>query len=190
MAIYTRKGDRGKTSLYNAKYYTKYDKSSAQRGEVSKDSLRINAIGAIDELNSHLGVTISISENRILNRKLKETQRDLLTIGSILAGSNLRFFKTKTRHLEKEIDEIERRLPKLENFILPGGSKVASSFQYARVLARRAERRLVAVNAREKVKPQIFTFLNRLSDYLFMLARDSNYKSGIKEEVWIGKKKE
>lgn len=181
MAIYTKKGDKGKTSLY--------DETSAQKERVSKDALKIRAIGAIDELNSFLGVVVSFSESLNLTRRVKEIQRDLFTIGSILAGSNLRFFKTKTKRFEKAIDEIEGRLPPLKNFILPGGSKLASYFQYARSLARRAEREVVALNEVSPVKPQILEYLNRLSDYLFMLARDANYRAGVKEEVWVGRKK-
>lgn len=181
MAIYTKRGDKGKTSLY--------DKSSAQREKVSKSSLRINAIGSVDELNSFLGIVISFSENPKLTNQLEKVQRDLLTIGSILAGSDLRFFKTKTKRLEKVIGEIEGRLPPLKNFILPGGSKPASQLQFARSLTRRAERNIVALGKEDTAKSETLSYLNRLSDYLFMLARDANYSTGLKEEVWVGKKK-
>lgn len=181
MVIYTKRGDKGKTSLY--------DETSAQRERITKDSLRVRAIGAADELNSFLGVTISFSENPKLTAELKEVQRDLLIIGSILAGSDLRFFKTKTKRFEKVIDEIEGRLPPLKNFILPGGSKLAAHLQYARAISRRVEREVVALNEVEKVKPQILMYLNRLSDYLFMLARDANYRSGVEDEIWVGKKR-
>lgn len=181
MVIYTKRGDRGKTSLY--------DKTSGQRKRMPKDSLRASSLGAIDELNSYLGVVISSSEDMALNKKLKDIQNNLLTIGSLLAGSSLRFFKTNTRRLEKEIDEMEGELPVLANFILPGGSKIASNLQYARTLARKAERRLVTLNEEKKVKTQVLTYINRLSDYLFTLARDINYKMEIKDEVWVGRKK-
>lgn len=181
MAIYTKRGDKGKTSLY--------DKTLEQRKRTSKDSLRIEALGAIDELNSYLGVVISSSEDLVLNKKLKEVQGNLLTIGSQLAGSKLRFFKTNTRRLEKEIDEMEGRLSVLTNFILPGGGRTASNLQYARTLVRRAERRLVSLNEKITVKPQTLTYLNRLSDYLFMLARDANSKMEVKDEVWVRGKK-
>ena len=178
MVIYTIRGDKGNTSLYEA--------TSSKKSRISKKSSKIIAIGTIDEFNSFLGVTISFSENPELTRRLKEVQRDLLTIGSILAGSNLRFFKTNTTRLEKVIDEIEGRLPPLKNFILPGGSRVASQLQFARTMARRAEREVVSLSEVEPVKPQILMYLNRLSDYLFMLARDTNYQLGAKEEVWVG----
>ena len=122
------------------------------------------------------------SEDLALNKKLKEVQGDLLTIGAILAGSKLRFFKTKTKRLEKEIDEMEGALPVLTNFILPGGSRPASNLQYARTLARKAERKLVSLNEKSAVKPQIPIYLNRLSDYLFILARDANSKMEVKED--------
>ncbi|MFV1916920.1 MAG: cob(I)yrinic acid a,c-diamide adenosyltransferase [Patescibacteria group bacterium] len=192
MAIYTKRGDKGKTSLYDKfsaqRERARHDSMSSAR-RVSKSSLRIDVIGSVDELNSFLGIVISSSENPKLTYQLKEVQRNLLTIGSILAGSDLRFFKTKTKGLEKVIDEIEGKLPPLKNFILPGGSKLASQLQFARSLTRRVERSIVALGKEDTVKSEILLYLNRLSDYLFMLARDANYSTGLKEEVWVGKKK-
>lgn len=167
MAIYTKRGDKGETSLY--------DSTSRQNIRVSKDSRRINAIGAIDELNSYLGMT---------SADLKEIQRDLFTIGSILAGAKLRFGKAKTKKLEKTIDKLEGKLPVLKNFILPGGSRLAAHLQYARALTRRAERQVVALSEVDKIKPEVLIYLNRLSDYLFMLARKANFDAEVKEEVW------
>ena len=176
MAIYTKKGDKGKTSLY-------------KKGEqVSKSTLRISAIGTIDELNSALGVCISFSEDKALTRHLVKVQRDLFVVGSILAGANLRFHKSKTKKLEKVIDKLEGSLPVLKNFILPGGSKVASQLFLTRTIARRTEREVVFLNESEKVSPQILIYLNRLSDFIFMLARDANYKSQRKEVIWKGRK--
>ncbi len=164
MAIYTKRGDKGETSLY--------DKNSRQNIRVSKDSLRIEAIGAIDELNSYLGVA---------SADLKDIQRDLFTIGSILAGAKLRFPKSKIKKLEKVIDKLEGTLPVLKNFILPGGIQTAANLQYARALCRRAERAIVRLEIKNQ---EILAYINRLSDYLFMLARKANYDVGIKEEVW------
>lgn len=175
MTIYTKRGDKGKTSLY-----------LRSQEKISKNSLSIRGVGAIDELNSYLGVVCSISENAEVVNDLKEVQKNLLRIGSILAGSRLRFFKTKTRNLERKIDKLEKKLPKLKKFIYPKGSHLATHLHYARALARRAEREVIALN---KVKPQIISYLNRLSDYLFMLARDANFRVGIKEETWVGGKK-
>ncbi len=174
MAIYTKRGDRGETSLY--------DKNSRQNIRVSKNSLRIEAIGAIDEANSFLGIISSRDAN--LGKEIKEVQRNLFTIGGVLAGANLRFSKTKTKKLEKKIDKLEGELPVLKNFILPGGSEISSHLLYARTIVRRAEREVVALDKKEKVSPQILSYLNRLSDYVFMLGRLVNALSGIKEETW------
>lgn len=181
MAIYTKKGDRGKTSLYK--------KGLNQKKQVSKSKTIIHTLGSIDELNSYLGVITSQSEDANLNTTISNIQKDLFTIGSIIVGSNLRFSKSKTTKLEKIIDKLEGKLPTLRNFILPGGSKTAAHLQYARSLARKAERKVVTLNEDKKIKPQILTYFNRLSDLLFMLARQVNFKKGIKEEVWINKSK-
>lgn len=174
MAIYTKKGDRGETSIFSKKE------------RLSKSSLRIKTIGAVDEVNSFLGVVLA---DNLQSSELKEVQKNLFTIGAILAGAPLRFPKSKTKKLEKRIDKIEGSLPTLKNFILPGGDKSAANLFFARTLVRRAERSLVALDTEEKLKPEILVFINRLSDYLFMLARQVNYKEGVKEEVWKGKRK-
>jgi len=176
VAIYTKRGDRGETSLY--------DKESRQNIRVSKDSLRIRAIGAIDETNSFLGVCVSVSDDKKLNNLLTKTQENLFRIGAILAGAKLKFSKSKTKKLEKEIDKLEGTLPVLKNFILPGGTPLSANLHVVRVLVRRAERELVALNEVEGVNPEILTFLNRLSDYLFMLARKVNHEAGVKEGIW------
>lgn len=171
MSIYTKRGDKGETDLVGEK-------------EASKSSFRVSAIGTVDELNSYLGVVATTSDDQALKIILEQVQEDLLTIGSILAGSGLRFFKTKTRRLEKIIDELEKKLPRLYSFILPGGVRVAAQLNFARTITRRAERELVALNEVENVKPQILIYINRLSDFLFMLARDTNYKRGLKDRLW------
>jgi len=181
MAIYTKRGDRGETSLF--------DKDSVQNIRVSKDALRIRTIGALDEANSSLGVVVSFSSDKKLNFLITRIQAELFTIGSILAGANLRFSKTRTLFLEKNLDKLEGSLPVLRNFLLPGGSVIASHLQLSRTLVRRAERELVALSKLEPLKPQILTYLNRLSDFLFMLARKANHDAGIKELVWVGRKK-
>ena len=132
MVIYTKRGDKGETSLY--------DEGSAQRMRVSKSSCNIAALGAIDELNSYLGVAVAITKDKSLSLSLRNVQKNLLTIGSILAGSKLRFSSVQTRKLEKLIDELEGNLPVLKNFILPGGSQVSAHLHYARALSRRVER--------------------------------------------------
>lgn len=166
-----------------------YDQGNAQNIRVSKNSLIVNALGAIDELNSFIGIAASLSGDQGLVRVLQEIQKNLLTIGSITAGSELKFFGSKTKKLEKLIDNLEGKLPPLKNFVVPSGSPVATHLQYARTLARRAERAIVALKTEVKVKPHVLEYMNRLSDALFMLAREENYKLNIKEEIWQGKKK-
>lgn len=166
-----------------------FDKDSSQRERVSKASLKVESLGAIDELNSFLGIVVAFSEDVRLRFLLKEVQKNLLRIGTITAGSGLSFSKSNTKKLEKIIDELEGKLPILKNFVFPGGGKTSSLLQYARSLARRAERRVVALSKEEKIPDQILSYLNRLSDFLFMLAREENSKIGIKDEVWIGRSK-
>jgi len=162
MSIYTKKGDRGETGIFNGK-------------RLSKDSLLIEAIGVIDEVNSWLGVVGG----------LEEIQKDLMTISSILAGADLKLPLTKTKKLEREIDRLDKILPPLKHFILPGGGSVGAKLHFARALVRRAERAVVSLH-RSKfiVHSSILAYLNRLSDYLFMKAREENFKERIKEEIW------
>lgn len=176
MSIYTKKGDKGETGLFR-----KVDGHSVR---VSKSSCNTRAIGAVDEADSFIGVVISETHDEELKAKLKSVQNNLLTIGSILAGSNLKVLPSKTKKLEKEIDECDKYLPTLTNFILPGGSPVAAHLQYARTLARKAEREVVAFSEESKVPAGVLKYINRLSDYLFTLARAENYKLGVKDEVW------
>lgn len=180
MAIYTKRGDKGQTSLY--------DEKNTQRERISKASLAINTLGAIDELNSFLGIALSFCEDKKTKKEIEKVQENLLKIGSIIAGSKLRFSKTQTKQLEKRIDYLEGKLPVLKSFILPGGGKLASHIHFSRSLARKVERKVVSLSQKKDVKPQILIYLNRLSDYLFMLAREANYKKGQKEASWKGRK--
>jgi cob(I)alamin adenosyltransferase len=181
MAIYTKKGDRGQTSVFDSK--------SARLTRISKDSLRVRAIGAVDELDSFLGFAKSLSYDITVINFITDIQRDLLTIGSKLAGSKLHLSKTKTKKLEKSIDEWEGKLPVLSNFILPGGTPLGAYLHICRSAARRAEREVTALSQVENVSDNIKSYLNRLSDFLFMLSRKVNHDAGIKEEIWVGKKK-
>jgi cob(I)alamin adenosyltransferase len=176
MVIYTKKGDRGKTSLFN--------KDGRKPARVSKDSKAICAIGAVDELNSFLGVVIAFTNKKLLDRDLIRIQKNLLTIGSILAGSEPAFSKSETTYLEKSIDKFNKDIPPLKNFILPQGTKNASLLQYSRTLARGAEREVVALSKTQSVKASILKYLNRLSDYLYTLSRWVNLKEGGKENIW------
>jgi len=141
-------------------------------------------MGAIDESSSFFGVVASFSKDKKLNNILKDIQKDLFRINSILAGANLRFSIIRTRSMEKKIDELEGILPVLKNFLLPSGSKIASLLHYSRTLVRKAERNLVRLNEKDEIKPQILMYVNRLSDYIFMLARQQNSKQGFSDEIW------
>lgn len=161
MSVYTKTGDRGETGTFGGK-------------RVSKSSKLIQAIGAVDELNSYLGVVGGLTE----------IQKNLFTINAILAGSDPAISKDATKKLEREIDEMEEKMPVLANFIIYSGTPRAVKLYYARALARRAERALIAVPNIQQTTYYILPYLNRLSDYLFTLARYTNLNKKVKEEVW------
>jgi cob(I)alamin adenosyltransferase len=160
VAIYTKTGDKGKTGTYSGK-------------RISKSSELINAIGAIDELNSFLGIIGGLTE----------IQKNLFTVNSILTGAKLELPKDATRKLEREIDKWEGSMPVLKNFIIYSGSKKATQIFFARSLTRRAERSLINLKIKSQ-KLEILAYINRLSDYLFMLARFTNFRSKISEKIW------
>lgn len=175
--MYTRRGDSGETSLYGPR-------------RVPKDSLLVEAYGTIDELNSYIGVVISDCRNSKVSKSLKEVQRMLFVAGADMAAEGdassrvPRIGRRDTQTLEKMTDELLSRLPKLTNFILPGGVRLAAELHFARTLCRRAERRVVSAAKVDSVNPELLPFLNRLSSYLFNLARAVNAKKGKKEETW------
>jgi cob(I)alamin adenosyltransferase len=184
MSVYTKTGDKGDTKVF--------EKKTGKLTSVPKDSCHIKVIGLIDELNSFLGVVKSFgSDDKDLVKKLETIQGNLFTIDSILAGSNLRFSQEQTRRLEKQIDKWEGILPIQKNFIYYGGSKESSLIFYARAICRRAERALVSFSHHSPftVHPSLLIYLNRLSDYLFMMGRYENYRNKEKEVYWIMKKK-
>lgn len=178
MPIYTKKGDKGETGLFS-------EKSESIR--VSKDSIRVEAIGATDELNSYLGIVLNYCEDKNREKFIREIQTDLFTINSIIAGARLKFNKSRTTRLEKEIDKIDLIIPKLTTFVLPAGTQFATHLMYARTLARKAERRVAALNKAEKVHPNVVMYMNRLSDMIFTLFREANFNAGMKETYWKGK---
>jgi cob(I)alamin adenosyltransferase len=186
MAVYTKRGDKGQTSLYDGK--------NVQDKRVSKNSLVINAIGSVDEANSYIGVVRSETEKEIdIEKHLIQIQSDLFTIGSILAGAEsdsagakLELRRDRVTEIEKEIDEMEETLPVLTGFILPGG-RLSSHLHFARSLVRRAERSLVELSESSNTHfplTDILVYVNRLSDYLFMLARKVNFEAKIEEKKW------
>jgi cob(I)alamin adenosyltransferase len=180
MPIYTRFGDKGKTALHTGK-------------TVSKGSIRVEAYGNLDELNSFLGVVLSRIRDKKIKEEILKIQNDLFEIGASLAGPGEKQHLTLSKELkkrvlefEKTIDLLTKKLPKLKNFILPGG-KTGSLLHYARTIARRAERRTVALAEKEKVLEEVLVYLNRLSDLLFMFARAINYREKQKETIWSSK---
>jgi len=176
MGIYTKNGDKGKTKIINS------------GDSVSKNSPLFSALGTLDELNSYLGIVISAPSRKGLKDKIKRIQKNLLTIGSIMAGSKLTLPEGEVSYLESEIDKIEKSLPVINNFILPNGTKVSTHLMFARTIARRAERMVVSAGKKTKFKGKVelYSYLNRLSDYLFILARDENKRARVKEDLWKG----
>lgn len=176
MAIYTRFGDKGDTIVLGGK-------------NIRKDDPLIEAAGSVDELNAALGVVVAFTDDAGLKEILVEVQKNLFAIGAELASEKTTKAITpaKTERLEKLIDEIEPKLERLTHFVIPGGSKTAATLHLARTICRRAERAVVAAMTRYKINPEIIKYLNRLSDLLFVLARQENRKKRFPETVWQGK---
>lgn len=181
MAIYTKRGDRGTTTLYG------------EKRRRSKSNERITAYGTVDELNSQLGLASSLLSRRGGKPRsaIREIQQDLFEIASELATPPSRkpavaIDAERTRELERLIDDLEEKLPVLANFIFPGGTPAGAAMHIARSVARRAEREVVALAKKEKVRPEVLIYLNRLSDTLFMLARQINHFEKKPEEKWRG----
>lgn len=179
--IYTKTGDQGTTSLFGGK-------------RVDKNSARIEAYGSIDELNSLIGTIVAEKLPADVLKKLTRVQTELFVLGTDLATPAdvkvkiSRITKTFITRLEKEIDTLDKVLPKLKNFILPGGGKVGSSLHLARTVARRAERRIVDLANTEKINQNSLAYINRLSDWMFVLARYINKEENVKEVIWKGRK--
>lgn len=170
--IYTKKGDKGKTGLYGI------------RKRIYKDNPIFSFIGSMDEVNSYLGIIISQSRDRKLNKTLRDIQSNLFTINAILAGAKMKLKKGKVKEMEKLIDEMEEKLPPLKNFILPSGTPTATRLMYARTLIRKAEREAVSLRKKKKIEGNIIIYLNRLSDLFFILSRYQNKRKGMKEIIW------
>ncbi|MCL4199972.1 cob(I)yrinic acid a,c-diamide adenosyltransferase [Patescibacteria group bacterium] len=175
MPIYTKTGDTGSTSLFGGK-------------RVLKCEELVDVYGSIDELNSWVGKVGSDIDSPDVQTFLSSVQSDLFTIGSHLAGwkADLKDLPRRVKEMEERIDVLDDKLPKLTNFILPGGNRLASDIHLARAVCRRVERQTVALGQKEKVDPKIFIYLNRLSDLFFMLARFINHEAGIVEVTWQG----
>jgi cob(I)alamin adenosyltransferase len=180
--IYTRSGDEGETGLFGGQH-------------VGKDSLRLEACGTVDELNSALGVAQSMAEDAEWPELLARIQSDLFSLGADLATPEdtgeahgrvlvARLPPERTAALEAKIDRLEEGLTPLARFILPGGAPSGSWLHFARTICRRAERRCVALSRIEPINPEILRYLNRLSDLLFVMARAANARLGMEEETW------
>lgn len=177
--IYTKTGDKGQTSLWSGK-------------RIAKNHERLDAYGTIDELNSCLGLLSAyLSKEDPYIKKIERIQQILFLIGSYLScddndlGKKLPEFKEDFHiELEEQIDEMSTHLPELKNFILPGGSKASSYAHLARCICRRAERLSVSLEEEILYKKESIQYLNRLSDYLFVLSRLINHSKGISEKAW------
>lgn len=179
MKIYTKGGDKGETGLFGG-------------ARVPKNDLRIEAYGTLDELNAVLGVLLSDSSlDAKVRSRLLRTQGELFQLGAELATPPNKKVSTQLiadkeiQALENEIDEMEKTLPPLKSFILPGGSKSSAKAHFARCVCRRAERAIVSLKDREAVRDDVIIYVNRLSDYLFVTARFLNAVSGEPDVPWL-----
>jgi cob(I)alamin adenosyltransferase len=187
--VYTRSGDRGQTSL-------------ADGSRIDKDNPRIRTYGEIDELNSVLGlvrVELGREPHRedhtsfvdILDRQLERIQQELFNLGAELAspkitakGNQHLLGEDHVSALERDMDALNETLAPLESFVLPGGGPVGAAAHLARTVCRRAERDLVWLAREETIRPEALGYLNRLSDYLFVLARSVAHELGYTETLW------
>jgi len=174
--VVTRMGDGGETSL-------------GKGLRVSKDDDRVEAYGTVDEVNAVIGLIRASLEGRPeLDQQLRQIQGDLFAVGADLtmpgeAGASLRLTEQPMRRLESELAALDRELPRLANFILPTGTQAAAFAHLARTMTRRAERRVVTLAREQEVNPEILRYLNRLSDYLFLLSRKLN-DNGTRDDFW------
>jgi cob(I)alamin adenosyltransferase len=184
--IYTKRGDTGETGL-----------AGGQR--LAKDSLRIEAYGTVDELNSFVGLAnVSCQEQigrdpriGLLADIMRRVQHELFNLGSILATkpedvhpNQARITAVEVQQLEREIDAMNEDLPALRSFVLPGGTRLNAELHVVRTICRRAERLLVALSREEQVPPEAIQYLNRLSDAMFVWSRWMNYVLHIPEVLW------
>ncbi len=176
--IYTKKGDKGETSLIGGKKVLKYD-------------IRVEAYGTVDELKSYLGIIKDSEGSEQLIKTIAIIQERLFRMESHLACNEINITKKlpgitqrDIQLLETEIDSMESKLPPLKNFIIPGGHLISSHCHVARCICRRAERAIVKLDNLEPVKPIILAYINRLSDYLFVLARFLCHENRCTDTLW------
>jgi cob(I)alamin adenosyltransferase len=173
--IYTKTGDSGETGLTDA-------------SRVGKSSPRIEAIGAVDETSSAIGVARMDAEGDT-DAMLARIQHDLFDLGADLSmpgegEGDLRIVPAQVERLEREIDAMNEGLSPLTSFVLPGGTALAAHLHLARAISRRAERAIVTLAAKEKVNPALLQYINRLSDHLFVMARTAN-DQGMGDVLWV-----
>jgi cob(I)alamin adenosyltransferase len=179
MRLYTRTGDKGKTSIIG--------------GRVDKDDIRVEAYGTVDEVNCFVGQVITELDHEIFKdvlADLEKIQHELFDCGGDLANVSdkveHKLEKEAIDYLEKKIDEYIQEAPELERFILPGGTKPAASIHIARTVTRRAERLVVSLMKTGEKTPELaLKYLNRLSDYFFALARVVNYRLNVKDVEYV-----
>lgn len=182
MKIYTKTGDKGETSLHGGK-------------RVSKSSLRIDTYGTVDELNSVIGICRALNPPQQVDDALVKIQNQLFTLGADLASplSNTknkdvpRITEEDSKFLEELIDKLDSEIKPLRSFILPGGSLLSAQIHFARTVCRRAERLVVQLSKKEKIGKHPIIYLNRLSDFLFVLARWVNHLQNENEIIWTKK---
>jgi cob(I)alamin adenosyltransferase len=182
MKIYTKTGDRGDTGLFGG-------------ARVSKASERVSAYGDVDELNSVLGVVCTHVADAARLELLRKTQNDLFVLGAELAKNPDKeldlgvplLSEAHIERLERSIDELDATVEPLKTFIVPGGSSGAAFLHLARTTCRRAERSVVHLAQSEPVRPELVRYLNRLSDWLFTLARAENASAGVPDVPWVGR---
>ena len=176
MKIYTKTGDEGKTSLFD-------------NSRVWKSDERIMSYGAVDELNSSIGIALSLELDNEIKEILIKIQNDLFIVGSDLANPNMTDKKIRTTEemtifLEQKIDLLEPQLKPLTSFILPGGTLLASILHLSRTISRRAETHVVALSKTEDICKEAVIYLNRLSDLMFILARIVNNRKKMPDIIW------
>ncbi len=177
--VYTRTGDKGMTSLVGGV-------------RISKSSLRLDAYGTVDELSSHLGLLAAMIDGDDDCAVLQRIQNTLFCVGTHLATdqSQTQLYPSghlpegETEYMEKQIDAINAMLPEPQGFILPGGCQAAAQAHVCRTVSRRAERCIIALSETATVGSEILQYMNRLSDYLFVLAKKINFNSGRDEILW------
>jgi len=172
--VTTKTGDNGKTGLGDGT-------------RVSKDHPRINFLGDIDELNTHLGHAITICESKVIIKQLESIQQDLFNIGgeASMPNEEISLLKNdRTNFLEENINKMNKELPPLEEFILPGGDELCSRLHIVRAVCRRTERSCVTLIAKGAKDKSWLTYLNRLSDFIFVLVRYLNQNKGLDETLW------